>query len=424
MPDCHYIHHRAFRCSSHFVLIFFPKGHRLFAFGHCTLDPLLRELRHEGTLVAAEPRVFDLIEYLIRHRDRVVGRDELIASVWNGRVVSDSTIAVRINAARRAMGDSGEDQLLIRTFQRKGFRFVGEVESSTSSIGAPSNGSASDTNHALPVHFCRTNDGVNIATASAGVGLPLVRTSTWLNHLESELNNPIRKDLLHALADQFQLIRYDGRGNGLSDREVADVSFEGFSQDLDAVVSAWKLDRYALLGMSQGAPIALAHAVKYPQRVSKLVLHGGFTLGRNKRASRDQRKMGDAMATLLAQGWGQEGSVFMRMYSSAYMPDASPEQLAAFAQLQQSATTGEMALRIRAACDDIDVRDLLAQVRVPTLVMHSRNDHVQPFDEGRRMATEIPGAAFIELDSENHVPMPGEPAWERFTREMLAFLQD
>ena len=389
----------------------------MIAFGEHTFDLQRRELRTGGQVIPVEPQVFDLVEYLIRHRDRVVSKDELMASIWRGRIVSESTVAVRINAARRAIGDTGEDQIFIRTLPRKGFRFVGEVRETGSEHA--SSGTADEVSD---IRFCRTSDGVNIATAASGTGIPIIRTSTWLNHLEHEWNNPIRQGFLRLLSERFRLIRYDGRGNGLSDRDVGDISFEGFERDLDAVVKAWDLKRYVLLGMSQGAPIAVAHAVRYPERVSRLVLHGGFTLGRNKRASPDERKMGDAMATLLKQGWGKEGSVFMRMYSSAYLPEGSPDQIKSFAELQHNATEGEIALRIRAACDDIDIRDLLPQVTVPTLVLHSVNDHVQPFEEGRRIAAEIPGARFLPLESSNHVPMPGEPAWEPFTSELVSFL--
>jgi len=388
-------------------------------FGTHVLDPLRRELRRRGGAVDLEPQVFDLLEYLIRHRDRVVSKDELIASVWRGRIVSDSTVAVRINAARRAVGDSGESQALIRTLARKGFRFVGDVSETAPQETAPASpGAASD------IRFCRTSDDVGIATALAGVGAPVVRTSTWLNHIEHEWTNPIRQGVLHELARNFALVRYDGRGNGLSDREVADISFEGFERDLEAVVQAWGLERYALLGMSQGAPIAISHAVRHPERVSKLVICGGFAAGRNKRGSVEDRQMGDAMATLLKQGWGEEGSVFLRMYSSAYLPEGTAEQVRAFGELQHQATSGENALRIRTACDDIDVRDLLPKVSVPTLVLHSRGDRVQPFEEGRRIAAAIPGARFMPVESSNHIAMPGEPGWERFAAELVKFLAD
>jgi len=387
-------------------------------FGRHVLDALQRELRCNDAVVALEPQVFDLLEYLLRHRDRVVGKDELMASVWAGRIVSDATVAVRINAARRAVGDSGALQQLIRTFPRKGFRFVGDARDARPAAAAAA---------AVPVdsndiRFCRTSDGVSIATAACGTGVPVVRTATWLNHLQAEWHNPIRAGLMQFLASRCRLVRYDSRGNGLSDRDAADISFDGFVRDLDAVVEAWGLSRCVLLGMSQGAPIAIEHAVRHPERVSRLVIHGGFSLGRNKRGSPDERKMGDAMATLLQQGWGQEDSVFMRMYSAAYLPEGTPEQIRSFAALQHSATSGEVAVRIRAACDDIDIRALLPEVKVPTLVLHSRLDHVQPFEEGRRIAAAIPGAKFVPLESSNHVPMPGEPAWDQFTSEVAAFL--
>lgn len=384
-------------------------------FADCVLDPVRRELRAGGRLVAIQPQVFDLLEFLVRHRARVVTRDDLIASVWRNRPVSDSTIAVRINAARQAIGDSGERQALIRTLPRKGFRFMADVVEARED--APGRAAPQQ-----ETRVCRTSDGVNIATASCGEGLPVVRTATWLNHLEHEWDHPARRALLDALLARFRLIRYDGRGNGLSDREVKDISFAGFGRDLEAVTACWRLGRYALFGVSQGAPIAIAHAVRYPERVAKLVIAGGFALGRRKRPSREEREMANAMATILRHGWGKEHSTFMRMFSSAYLPDGSAEDIKAFAELQQKATSGANAVRIRAACDAIDVRKLLAKVRVPTLVLHSRHDQVQPFDEGRRLAAAIPNARFVPIDSSSHVPSPGEPAWDRFVAEVVGFL--
>ncbi len=200
------------------------------------LDGTQRELRSGGTLVAIEPQVFDLLEYLIRNRDHVVSKDDLVASVWRGRIVSDSAIAARINAARRVIGDDGEQQRWIRTIARKGFRFVGEVLEEKGTANPPSGAAApaQEANHAPrtpEITFCRTSDGVNLAVACAGQGMPLVRTSHWFTHVEHEWHNPFRASLLHFLTERFRLIRYDGRCNGLSDWDVADVSFEALHRD-------------------------------------------------------------------------------------------------------------------------------------------------------------------------------------------------
>ena len=274
------------------------------------------------------------------------------------------------------------------------------------------------------IQFCRTKDGVKLAMASTGQGLPLVRPPTWFNHLEYDWHVQFRSALYRFLADRYQLIRYDGRGNGLSDRYVPEISFATFEHDLEAVVDALRLQRYALLGISQGAPIAIAHAVRYPERVSKLVLNGGFALGSNKRSSAKDQETAQAHLTLMRHGWGDEHSAYLRTFSMLYFPSASAEELKASAELQRMAMSGDTAVRLRMASADIDIVDLLPKVSTPTLVLHSRHDNAVPFEEGRRLASGIPNAKFVALESENHVPMPDEPAWPTFIGEIEAFLRE
>src|SRR5262245_34425271 len=220
-----------------------------FQFGDYALDAGRRELKQRGALVAVEPQVFDLLVYLVQNRDRVVSKDDLLEAVWGGRIVSESTLTSRINAARKAVGDSGEQQAVIRTVARKGIRFVGAVRetdvlAATANHAAPAAGSLRQ-----DIHFCIAPDGVRIAYAEVGRGPPLVKTANWLNHLEYDWQSPVWKHLLHALAANHRLIRYDGRGNGLSDWEVADISFEAFVRDLESVVEATGLERFPLPGL-------------------------------------------------------------------------------------------------------------------------------------------------------------------------------
>jgi pimeloyl-ACP methyl ester carboxylesterase/DNA-binding winged helix-turn-helix (wHTH) protein len=408
-----------------------PGKNTMFVFADTILDPYRREVRRRGDLVPLEPQVFDLLEFLIRSRSHVATKDELLANVWGGRIVSDSTISVRINAARQAIGDNGKEQRFIRTFPRKGFRFVADVrEEFREPPGGPTPGRTLPVNatgygaDAQELRFCRTSDGVNIALACVGQGTVLVRTATWLNHLEYEWHSPIRSPFLRFLAERFRLVRYDGRGKGLSDRNAPDVSFDGFLRDLDAVVEALGIRRYALMGVSQGAPIAIAHAARYPERVSALVLHGAYAQGRNKRSAAVERETAQALLSIMRQGWGDEGSAFMRAFSSVYLPGGTREQISWFAELQRMATSAETAARLRVACDDIDVTHLLEKVSCPTLVLHCRNDGVVPFDEGRRLAASVARAKFVPLASENHILLEGEPAWETFIGSITNFLDN
>lgn len=400
-----------------------------FLFGDMVLDSERRELRSGSALIPIEPQVFDILDFLIRNRDRVVSKDDLLTAIWGGRLVSDSAIAARINAARRALGDSGEQQHWIRTIARKGFRFVGDVSedvgsrSLTSGAKAPDQQAPNGISRDQEITFCRTKDGVDLAIASAGRGMPLVRPCRWFTHVEHEWHNPFRADLYHFLADRFRLIRYDGRCNGLSDWDVADVSFEALQHDLDTVVDALGLRSYALLGISQGSSLSIAHAVRYPERVSKMVLHGGYALGWSKRAPRRGLDV-KTFLTLMREGWGDEHSAFQKMLCTGMLPNASAEMIRWLAELQRAASSPENTVRLRGTFDEIDVIALLPEVSVPTLVMHCRHDNLVPFEEGRRIATLIPNAKFVSLESENHVPLPGEPAWQKFIAEMEAFLSN
>ncbi|MBX3520441.1 MAG: alpha/beta fold hydrolase [Xanthobacteraceae bacterium] len=394
----------------------------LFQFENFTLDAGRRELREGAAEIPVEPQVFDLLEFLIRRRDEVVSRDDLIEHVWKGRIVSESAMASRINAARVAVRDNGTDQRLIRTIARKGIRFVGEVrEQAGVAQASAARGGESERQE---ITFARAADGVNIAIGRSGDGPVLLKTANWLNHLEFDWQSPIWAPLFSRLAERLSLVRYDGRGSGLADRDVEDISLDGFLRDLDAVTVTIAEERFALLGLSQGVAAAISYTVKYPERVSKLILYGGYAQGRNKSGSALEREKGQAMLALMRQGWGSEGSAFMRAFSSIYLPNGTAEQIRWFSDMQRMATTAENAARLRSACDDIDVIALLPQVRVPTLVIHARQDNVVPYAQGRTIAAGIPGAKFVTLETENHVPLPGDPAWEKLVGEILSFAAD
>ena len=387
----------------------------LFLFEDFALDCERRELRAGGAIVPVEPQVFDILVHLVENRNRVVSKDDLIASIWRGRIVSDSTLDSRINAVRKAIGDSGGQQRLIRTMSRKGLRFVGEVKSAAKT-------GKSQTHSTAPlqqqVHFCTASDGVRIAYAVAGQGPPLVKAANWLNHLEYDWQSPIWSGLLHELATDHQLVRYDERGNGLSDWVVEDISFEAFVRDLESVVQAARLNRFALFGISQGCAVSTVYAIRHPERVTHLVLYGGFARGRAKRDPEHAR----TLLSLVRQGWGQENPAFRQFFTSLFLPEGTPEQMQWFNDLQRITTSPENAVRIMQATGEVDISDLLPQVRVPTLVLHCRNDAGVVLDEGRRLAAGIPGAKFVALESRNHLVLKSEPAWEKFIGEIKSFL--
>ncbi len=274
------------------------------------------------------------------------------------------------------------------------------------------------------IRFCTAPDGAQIAYATVGQGPPLVKAANWMNHLEYDWQSPVWRHMLHGLARDHQLIRYDERGNGLSDWEVEDISFEAFVSDLETVVDAAGLERFPLFGISQGCAVSIAYAVRHPERVSRLVLYGGFARGRSRRGSSKDSEQAAAMRILMRQGWGQENPAFRQVFTSLFIPDATPEQTRWFNELQRITVSPENAVRIREVMDQIEVSELLPQVMVPTLVLHCREDAIQPFNEGRRMAAGIPGARFVALEGRNHMMLEDEPAWPRFLGEVENFLAE
>jgi class 3 adenylate cyclase/pimeloyl-ACP methyl ester carboxylesterase len=276
----------------------------------------------------------------------------------------------------------------------------------------------------LKVNYCRAPDGVRLAYAMMGSGPPLVKTANWMNHLEFDWQNPDLHNLYTSLARDFTLLRYDARGNGLSDWDVEDISLDAWVKDLETVVDAAGLDRFPLFALSQGCAISVAFAVRHPERVSHLVLYGGFARGTYRRAKNEfELQQAKALATLIRTGWGSESPVFRQLFSSLFMPGGTPEQLQRFAERQRKTTTAECAYRFFETTRNLDVSDLLARISVPTLVMHKRDDQVQPFEAGRELAAGIPGARFVALPGQNHMPLTQDPETERMLEEIRLFLK-
>jgi class 3 adenylate cyclase/pimeloyl-ACP methyl ester carboxylesterase len=273
------------------------------------------------------------------------------------------------------------------------------------------------------IHFCTASDGVQLAYSMIGQGPPLVKTGNWMTHLEFDLESPIWRHLYRELAKDHTLIRYDARGNGLSDRTVDEISFDAFVSDLETVVDATGITRFALFGISQGCAVAIAYAVRHPERVSHLILYGGYALGYNRRARTAAEKEEDAaMLTLMRLGWGKENPAFRQLFTSQFVPGGTKEQADWFNELQRTTVSGEMAVRIATTAGDTDVTALLPQVRVPTLVLHARDEARIPFEAGRRMAAGIPGARFVALTGRNHLFLETEPAFAQFLEHTRAFL--
>jgi len=273
------------------------------------------------------------------------------------------------------------------------------------------------------IRFCTAPDGVQLAYSMIGQGPPLMKTGNWMTHLEFDLESPIWRHLYHELAKDHTLVRYDARGNGLSDRTVDEISFDAYVSDLEAVVDASNVARFALLGISQGCAVSVAYAVRHPEKVSHLILYAGYSLGWNKRARSAAQKDEDAaMLTLMRVGWGKENPAFRQLFTSQMIPGGTKEQADWFNELQRMTVSGEMAARMHEASGDFDVTALLSQVSVPTLVLHARDDARVPFEAGRRMAAGIAGAQFVTLPGRNHLFLESEPAFGQFLEHTRAFL--
>jgi len=273
------------------------------------------------------------------------------------------------------------------------------------------------------IRFCAAPDGVQIAYSMIGQGPPLVRTGHWLTHLKFDLESPIWRHLYRELAHDYTFVRYDARGSGLSDRTVDDISFEALVSDLEVVVNAAGFDRFALLGISQGSLISIEYVRRHPERVSHLIFYGGMATGRNKRArTAAEREANAAMMTLMRLGWGNENPAFRQLFTSQFVPGGTKEQADWFNELQRISASGEMAARLSEATADLDLTPLLPQVRVPTLVLHAREDARVPFEAGRQLAAGISGARFVPLPGRNHLFLETEPAFGQFLEHTRAFL--
>ena len=273
------------------------------------------------------------------------------------------------------------------------------------------------------LRFVTAADGTRIAVASIGSGPALVRAAHWLSHVEHDLASPVWRPWLAALSSQHHYIRYDQRGCGLSDADVRDFSLDAWVGDLEAVVDGLGLQRFALLGMSQGGAVAIAYAVRHPERVSQLVLVGAYARGALRRATTEAERLeSQTLIKLMRVGWGRDNPAFRQVFTNLFIPDGTPEQHQWWSELERLTVSPENAARTLEAFYDIDVRDLAAQVRVPTLVMHSRGDSRVPFVLGLQLAALIPGARFVPLESRNHVLLEGEPAWDLFLRELRGFV--
>ena len=270
------------------------------------------------------------------------------------------------------------------------------------------------------IGFCTTSDGVRIAYATVGEGPILVKAPNWMSHLEFEWQSPVWSHWWEELSKHHQVIRFDQRGSGLSDWNIDDFSFDSWVSDLEAVVEEIGLDKFSLIGISQGSAVAVAYATRHPEKVERLIIYGGFARGRNKRGMPVDEA--EAVQVLIRRGWGRDNAAYRQIFTSQFMPGATSEQMDWFNELQRISTSPENAANISQVSGNIDVLDLLPKVQAETLVLHARHDERIPLEQGRQFAALIPNARFVTLESKNHLLIASEPAWEVALAEVRKFL--
>lgn len=397
-----------------------PEPSSTFYFGPFRLDVSERRLTRGTVDIPVRMKVFDTLHVLVENAGRLLTKDELLRAVWPDTVVEENNLDHNISVLRKALGEKATSPTYIETVPRVGYRFAARVERKDASTQRLAG--SFTRRERQEIRYCMTSDGVRLAYASIGAGPPLVKASNWLTHLDLEWESPLWRHWWEELSRHHRVIRYDERGNGMSQREVPDVSFETWVQDLETVVDAVGLERFALLGISRGGAIAIAYAMRHPERVSHLVLYGAFAAGVKHRGAAEAVNARRALIDLTRLGWGLHNPAFCRLFTCRFIPNATPEHEQWFDDLQRISTSPENAARLMETDDEIDVRSLLPLLRVPALVVHCDNEKVVPAECGAQIAAAIPGARYVSLPSANHLILEEEPAWKIFLEELGKFL--
>ena len=393
-------------------------------FADCAIDCDQYEFLRRGERVDVQPKVWAFLRLLAENAHRVMSKHEILSALWPDVVVAEGSLQRLASLARDALG---EDDLL-RTIRGVGYQLAVDVEVSGPSPPSPPVEPAggdceeSEASVSQEVRFCRTVDGVNIAWASTGEGAPVVRALGWFTNLEYEWAWPRARNFWETFGKGRRLIRYDGRGMGLSD------PWEGFSaeirlRDLEAVADASGADSFDLVGLSEGCGTAVNYALRHPDRVRRLVLYGppGFLFDE---ISSEDIELGNVMMSLMRGSWGSGSGVFGRMLAELFVgqgADADTREL--FDRMQRASTDKETALAYIASIADggrVDARAL----SIPTLIVHRRDDPIAPFAAAKLAAAQIPGARLVPIAGDNHWPMADDPSAPVLLRAVCDFLED
>jgi pimeloyl-ACP methyl ester carboxylesterase/DNA-binding winged helix-turn-helix (wHTH) protein len=395
-----------------------------YEFGPFRLEIDERRLLKDGHAVPLRTKVFDTLCVLVEHSGRLLTKHELMQSVWPDTAVEENNLNHNISTLRRTLDEHVTGQQYIETVPRVGYRFIADVTTPKGHARGLAPAPAAAPEHSLrqEIRFCTTTDGVRIAYSTVGSGPPLVKAANWLNHLEFEWESPVWKHWINALSTHHLFVRYDERGCGLSDWQIPEQAFDAWVHDLETVVDALGIDQFDLLGISQGGAVAATYAARHPERVSHLILHGAYARGWNFRDNPHEIEARDAIIKLIRLGWGKNNPAFRQIFTTRFLPDATPEEADWFDDLQRITASPENAARFMEEFSRVDVRPILGNITVPTMVIHSQDDCAVPFNEGRLLAAAIRGAKFLPLPSRNHLLLEHEPAWPIMLREVGGFL--
>lgn len=392
----------------------------IYHFADCSLDPSAHRLMRAGEDIHVEPQVFDLLVILAARAPDLISYDDMIKDIWQGRIVSDSTLAARVAGARAAVGDDGKRQAVIRTVPRRGVQLAVPVVTATS--GARDAGPSDKAGRQI-IRYSSSSDGTGIAWAEMGAGPPLLRAGHWLSHLEHDLHSPVWRPLLDRQATGRRLVRYDPRGTGLSDRDVdfSGVTVEELADDLEAVANAAGLDRFPIYAISQSVPVALTFAARHPDRVSRMILNNGLVQGSTARGEPEKT---ETMVAMIRSGWGIPDSPFMRAVATVFSPRSTPEELESLVHMQAVSATPENAAEIRRVVGEMDVLNKLDKIACPVLIVHCTGDAVQSIEQSKLIARHVRNAEFLPCDSSNHMMVPSDPIWGPCMDAFDRFLSD
>ena len=351
------------------------------------------------------PKASDVLKQLVLHAGELVSKEDLFATVWSGTAVSDDALTSCIQELRRALEDDSKQPRFIETRHRRGYRFVAQLSEAAprnivDSANTPGRG---DPDPGQEIRFCTTSDGVSLAYSAVGSGPYIVRVLGYFTHLEAEWEWPDLRRFWEHLAERHTVVRYDGRGIGLSDPYEGEFTEETRQRDLDAVLTAIRVEKAVLLGISEGGWTAATYAIQHPEHITHLVLYGAYCRGAQARPGYDPEE-DQALLTLIRKGWGRDTPAFRQVITSQFFRnDADPALLAHFNELQRLSANPDTAARYLESCHRRgDGRDIYRQLRMPVLIIHSREDLAVSADEGRLLASIIPGSQLVLLPSHTH----------------------